>query len=90
MILRNEDFILREIEGEFLLVATKKRLNGKWFFSLNSMAAFIWRESGCPITVKELIALIEKNTKHHMTEKEIIETTKYISNLLQIGLLREV
>lgn len=90
MIIRNENFVLREIDGNFLLVTTKRKLKGKWFFSLNNMAAFIWENSCCPIVTEDLIDMISKTTRHDITKEELGKIYIFISDLLQLGLLKEV
>ena len=90
MIIRNKNFVLREIDGNFLLVTTKRQLKGKWFFLFNNMAAFIWENSCRPIVVDDLIDMISKTTRHDITKEELEKIYIFISDLLQLGLLKEV
>lgn len=83
----NEDFILREIAGEAVLVPvgeSTKKLNG--MISLNETFAFIWRQFQQPNTIENVVSATKEyyEDNNDEIEKDII---KFVEESLQYGFL---
>lgn len=81
------DYVLREIAGEYILVPVSKTNTGfNGLITINEIGFFIWKNIGKYSTIKELVNLI-------LDEYEVDESTAYkdvsefIDNLKSIGIV---
>ena len=86
---RNTNFILREIAGENILVATGEAaqiFNG--MITLNEVASFIWKNIDECKTVDKLIAsILDEFDIDKETAKKDVE--KFTTQLIRIGMVIE-
>lgn len=85
----NEDYLLREIAGEFTLVPVgsgAEQLNG--MLGLNETFQFIWNQFQKPHTVYDVVlaAKAQFSDSKEMIEKDIND---YVKESLQYGFLKE-
>lgn len=86
--IRNSDFILREVAGTRVLVpvgeATK---NFPGMVTVNATSAFLWEQLETPQTAESLaLALTERYDVSR--EKAMADVAKFLEALLQIGAIR--
>ncbi|WP_455544014.1 PqqD family protein [Intestinibacter sp.] len=84
---RNQDFILRNIAGEYIMVATgdaTQTFNG--MITLNDVAAFIWENIDESQTVENLIeSVLNEFDIDEKTAREDVEG--FTSDLIKMGMI---
>lgn len=90
MVVRNDAFILRNIENTYILVACKRNCVGKWLFHLNTCGAMIWESCKEPISVSELLDDICAQFCGEINKSQRMSLEEFIMSLKHEGLLLEV
>lgn len=83
----NEDFMLRNIAGEYIIVATgesSKDFNG--MISVNEVAAFIWDNINSSKDEEEIVkkVLDEFDVNEHTAR---VDVYGFISELIKVGMI---
>lgn len=86
----NDDYILRQIAGEYVLVSTADdSIFGNSMISLNETHAFLWKIYNEPLTLAEAI---QKAHEEYDDPENIMEyhISQYLYQSVQFGLLVDV
>ena len=89
-IVRNEDYVLREIGGEsFLVPVGEASLSLNGMITLNGMARFLWDNIKTPISREVLIEKVED--RYDVKKEEACEDMQaFLDGIKKIGLIEEI
>ena len=87
--IRNEDFILREVAGTQVLVPVgKATLTFPGMVTVNGTSAFLWEKLETPQTAQTLTAFLLQ--RYAVSEEQAMgDVEKFLQTLMQIGAIIE-
>lgn len=89
MFVANDNYILRNINGYYLLLSSRKCSDGKWLYEINETGAVIWTLSQQEIDKDMLIDKLQMHYSYTFSIDEIQQIEKYIQLLINESLLEE-
>lgn len=90
MLIVDKNYVLREINGFYILASCGKCENRKWIYELNSTGALIWKMCTCGIDLEILVEQLETHYLQTFTAVEENRIKQYIDVLKKESLLKEM
>ncbi|MDY2813818.1 MAG: PqqD family protein [Dorea sp.] len=90
MLAVSSNYVLREINGFYILASCGECDNRKWIYELNTTGAEIWRICMCKVSFEDLVKRLEKYYSIVFTNEEKMKIDEYVNILKGEHLLEEV